>query len=132
MNDLTSLCCYSVKPFQNENRANRSEHRAAGGIGSVLVESFLRNDAKVIATDLKGEELTALNPKLNAGARLVTATADLVVEDDCRRLAEFAQQTTGRVNILINCAGYFPLTPFEKISASEWRRIVDINLTGVS
>lgn len=37
----------------------------------------------------------------------------------------------GLVDVLVNCVGYFPARPFEQITAEEWRRIVDINLTGV-
>ena len=32
--------------------------------------------------------------------------------------------------MLINCAGHFPINPFEQMSADDWRHIIDINLTG--
>lgn len=32
--------------------------------------------------------------------------------------------------MLINCAGFFPITPFEEIAVEDWRRVLDINLTG--
>jgi len=41
-----------------------------------------------------------------------------------------AVETAGRIDVLVNCAGYFPVLPFEKISAADWRRVIDIKLTG--
>lgn len=32
--------------------------------------------------------------------------------------------------MLVNCAGYFPMRPFEEMTPDEWRRVIDINLTG--
>lgn len=32
--------------------------------------------------------------------------------------------------MLVNCAGYFPVVPFEELEPDAWRRIVDVNLTG--
>jgi len=32
--------------------------------------------------------------------------------------------------VLNNCAGYFPMVPFEKMTAQDWQRVIDINLTG--
>jgi 3-oxoacyl-[acyl-carrier protein] reductase len=34
------------------------------------------------------------------------------------------------VNVLINAAGYFPLTPFEELTYAQWREIIAINLDG--
>jgi len=30
---------------------------------------------------------------------------------------------------LVNCAGYFPIRPFEEMSSGDWQRVIDINLT---
>ncbi len=32
--------------------------------------------------------------------------------------------------MLINCAGYFPFQPFAQVTADQWRKVIDINLTG--
>ena len=104
---------------------------AAGGMGSVLVERFLANGDTVIATDTKDDTLAKLRGGRDAAAKLVTAAADISKEDDCDRLAAVARDEAGRVDVLINCAGFFPITPFEEMSPDEWRQVIDINLTGV-
>ncbi len=33
--------------------------------------------------------------------------------------------------MLVNCAGFFPVRAFEQITAADWKKVIDINLTGV-
>lgn len=102
---------------------------AAGAVGALLVERFLANDDTVIATDVNEAILAELQRSV-AHPRLITVAADISEEEDCLRLADLARERTGRVDVLINCAGYFPVRPFEDMKAAEWRRVIDINLTG--
>jgi 3-oxoacyl-[acyl-carrier protein] reductase len=102
---------------------------AAGGIGTELVRRFLENGDMVIATDLKDEGLQKL--KTSTGhTSLLTVAANLTDFNDCERLSEIARASGGSVDVLINCAGYFPIHSFEEISPEEWREIIDVNLTG--
>ncbi len=104
---------------------------AGGGIGAVAVDRFLENGDTVIAADLRSDDITAFARSRGDNPRLLTASGDVSSEGDCASLAEFARDRAGRVDVLVNCAGYFPIKPFEQIAAAEWRRVVDINLTGV-
>ena len=36
----------------------------------------------------------------------------------------------GQIDILINAAGIWPRHPFLEVSEEEWRRVIDVNLTG--
>jgi NAD(P)-dependent dehydrogenase (short-subunit alcohol dehydrogenase family) len=101
---------------------------AAGGMGSVLVDRFLANGDTVVATDRK-EALEILRAKVGANTKLVTLAADISKEEDCARAAA-ARDKAGRVDVLINCAGYFPRVAFEKMTTEQWRQTIDINLTG--
>jgi len=104
---------------------------AAGGIGSLLVARFLANGDTVIATDQQEEALQELRGRQKAAAGLVTVAADISREEDCARLAGLAASEAGRVDVLIHCAGYFPLVSFEAMTPGQWRQVIDINLTGV-
>lgn len=103
---------------------------AAGGVGSLLVDRFLANSDTVIATDRNDQALQQMKAAHPAQAELLTAAADISSEQDCHRIADMAREHTGRVDVLINCAGYFPFRPFEEMTAAEWRLVIDINLTG--
>jgi NAD(P)-dependent dehydrogenase (short-subunit alcohol dehydrogenase family) len=103
---------------------------AAGGVGSVLVERFLANDDTVIATDTDSAVLERLRGSVHGDAKLITAAADISSEGDTEALAAIAREKAGSVEVLINCAGFFPILPFEEISVKDWKRVIDINLTG--
>jgi 3-oxoacyl-[acyl-carrier protein] reductase len=103
---------------------------AAGGIGSVIADRFLANDDIVIATDARADALASFAAARNADDRLVTVVADVSQEDDCGRLADAARERAGRIDVLVHCAGYFPIRRMEDMSVDEWRTVIDINLTG--
>lgn len=105
---------------------------ATGGMGSVLVERFLGNGDTVVAADLERDALKALRAKLDAGTRLIVAETDVAEEADCGRLADGARDAAGRVDVLVNCAGHFPIRPFAEMPADEWRHVIGINLTARS
>jgi NAD(P)-dependent dehydrogenase (short-subunit alcohol dehydrogenase family) len=103
---------------------------AGGGVGALLVKRFLRNGDSVLGTDSSADALARLHDATGQDAALLTEVADITAEEDCARLAEVLHQGSGRADVVINCAGFFPITPFEAIGASDWRRVIDINLTG--
>ena len=103
---------------------------AAGGIGSMLVERFLGNGDSVIATDTDTAALENWRARCSSDARLSVLAADISCSDAVNQLAKSAQRQYGKVDVLINCAGYFPIHPFEKMSEEQWRRVIDVNLTG--
>lgn len=104
---------------------------AAGGIGSCLVRRFLANGDTVVATDLDGALLETLAQGCDTPTALHIVSGNIADEADCAAIVKTAADFGGRIDILVNCAGYFPMTPFEQITSAEWRRIIEINLTGV-
>jgi NAD(P)-dependent dehydrogenase (short-subunit alcohol dehydrogenase family) len=92
---------------------------AAGGMGSVLVDRFLANGDTVVATDAKDEVLEKLRAKAGTNTKLVMVAADISKDEDCARLAVVARDKAGRVDVLINCAGYFPIVPFEEMTTDQ-------------
>ncbi len=103
---------------------------AVGGIGSELVDRFLRNGDTVIACDVGLEALDRWRERRPTGSRLLTVPVDISSEESCQNVADVARQETGHVDVLINCAGWFPITSFEEMTPDQWRRVIDVNLTG--
>lgn len=103
---------------------------AAGGVGSVLVRKFLENGDTVIATDATAESLARLSAEHRDAAGLDVVVADVSSETDVLALAERARSGWGRVDVLINCAGYFPIVSFDRMTAADWSRVIGVNLTG--
>ena len=103
---------------------------AGGGIGSVLVQRFLTRGARVFAVDRDQDALDRLQAEQGKSAKLSTAVLDVSDESQCRDFAARVRSEWKVVDVLINAAGYFPLTPFEELTYARWREIIAINLDG--
>jgi 3alpha(or 20beta)-hydroxysteroid dehydrogenase len=101
---------------------------AARGIGRAIVEQFVREGARVLATDVRVEEGAALAEELGAAASF--SQHDVTSEPEWRELA--GELASDPVDILVNNAGaVVHFVPLHEYEPSEWTRIVDINLTSV-
>ncbi len=100
---------------------------AGGGMGAALVARFLANGDDVVAADRDALALERLRSACEPAARLRTVAADTATEAGCAAMADVAGR---RVDVLVNCAGWFPITPFERLQPDEWRRVLEVNLTG--
>ena len=102
----------------------------AGGIGSKIVDRFLANGDTIVAIDNRSDALNTLLQTRSAEDRLVALAGDVSNEADTRGFADAIRAKTGRVDVLINCAGYYPIVPFEKMKFEEWQQVIAINLSG--
>ena len=80
-------------------------------------DADLRETAEIAHRDKKSAALTI------AGDVGDAKHAQRVVADAAKRF--------GRVDVLVNNAGYAPLKLIEEITHVEWQRLLDINLSGV-
>ena len=104
---------------------------ATGGMGQAFVRRFLDNGDTVVATDRAREALESLCDAM-ASERLFVRAADITAAEDCQAVASLARERTGQVDVLVNVAGFFPVQGFLDMSVEDWRRIIDINLTGTA
>ncbi len=102
---------------------------AAGGIGSKLVARFLSNQDQVFAIDNRADALAVLRDCFPAEDRLEAIEGDVSNEADTQRLAQVVRERAGRVDVLVNCAGYYPVVPFEEMSYANWQEVLSINLS---
>jgi NAD(P)-dependent dehydrogenase (short-subunit alcohol dehydrogenase family) len=104
---------------------------AAGGMGTLFVERFLANGDTVIAIDNDEDALGQLAGKAGAQSKLHVLAGDVSSEGSCGEFAHFTRKKTGRVDVLVNAAGFFPIQPFEEMTLGDWNKVVGTNLTGV-
>jgi len=104
---------------------------AAGGMGALIVKRFLANGDTVFATDSSDEALDKLRASVAKDAHLHSLAADISDESSCRALAGFVREKSRKVDVLVNCAGYFPTQPFDETPLVDWNKVIGINLTGV-
>ncbi len=101
----------------------------AGGIGSATAVRFLAEGARVAVLDCDGAALARLERELPGLSGAVRAD----VSDPTAVAHAFAEieQLLGRLDVLINNAGISVRQPFVDIIPEQWRRVVDVNLSGI-
>jgi gluconate 5-dehydrogenase len=101
-----------------------------GGIGSVLCRALAAYGADVVIAGRRFERCQDVAAQIEASGRHALAVrADLTRPEDAERLMTQAVERFGRLDILVNCVGGNARFPAEEYPLSEWRRILDLNLT---
>lgn len=107
---------------------------AAGGLGRPIAAGLANAGAVVVLLDQdKGQLDLALKDLENRciAATLFTEVADVTNENDVRRAMARCVERLGRVDVLVNNAGISPVfTRAESLALADWKRIIDVNLTG--
>jgi NAD(P)-dependent dehydrogenase (short-subunit alcohol dehydrogenase family) len=101
----------------------------ASGIGRAIARRFVSEGASVAAGDLDEKGLDALADEL--GDRCTGVTGDATVEDDQARFVAAALDRFGRLDIAVANAGTGHLARIVDQDLADWRRILDVCLTGV-
>ena len=100
----------------------------ASGIGRAIADLLIENGARVHICDIDERHLAdfrAAHPGHGA------TTCNVADDDDVARLFDEAQATLGGLDALINNAGIAgPTGGVDEIDPREWRRTIDICLTG--
>jgi NAD(P)-dependent dehydrogenase (short-subunit alcohol dehydrogenase family) len=100
----------------------------AGGIGFAIADTLAKLGARLVICDVSDEALAGLDGKLKTEAAI---NADVSSEADVDRLFETVSKTLGGLDALINNAGIAgPTGGVDEISPDDWRRCLDIGLTG--
>ena len=100
----------------------------AAGIGLATAKAFVREGARVHVCDVDKEALARVPDELPGATASVCDVADPVAVD---RLFDEALAKLGGLDTLVNNAGIAgPTAPCESIELVDWRRTIDVNLTG--
>ncbi len=100
----------------------------ASGIGRAIADTLIAHGARVAIGDVAPELLTKFRDAYPAA---VAVEADVAVEGDVDRLFETAAHELGGLDALVNNAGIAgPTGGVDEIDPAEWRRCLDVGLTG--
>ena len=92
---------------------------SAHGLGRSIVEAALAAGDRVVATARNPERLSDLEAK--HGGNLRSFALDVTDAEAAQAAIDFAIQTFGRLDVLVNNAGYGHLIPFEQTDAADFR-----------
>lgn len=104
---------------------------AAGGIGRAVVLKVAHLGATVFACDRPGTNWAAFDQVLSADRppkQVERAEFDLARMDRAQAWVDEAVQRFGRVDGLVNVAGYWQTKPFLDVTADDLEQMIDANL----
>ena len=102
---------------------------SGSGLGRAIAEACLEAGDQVVATARNTDQLTDLVARY--GARVLAFQLDVTIEAEGRAAVQAAVDTFGRLDVLVNNAGYGDARPFEQIPSAEFRMLVETCLFGV-
>jgi NAD(P)-dependent dehydrogenase (short-subunit alcohol dehydrogenase family) len=102
---------------------------AAQGIGRRVAEVLAAEGYALALADLRAPHDTLAAVEA-LGAAAFAEVGDVSSEQDIAGLTDRVLGRFGRVDVLVNNAGVSLLKPAEETSAAQWRRVLEVNLTG--
>jgi len=99
------------------------------GIGEATSRRFLDEGAQVVALAVGEEEVSTAAQRIPGLAAAVRC--DVADEAQVADAFEGVDELLGGVDVLVANAGISIRKPFLEIEEADWRRVLDVNLTGV-
>ena len=103
---------------------------SGSGLGSGIARRFAEAGASVVVnyrSSAAGAQ-AVVDEIADLGGTATALQADVNQQADVMRLMNETIDAFGRLDILINNAGYQPLSPLLDMTAEEWDRVIDNNL----
>ena len=102
---------------------------SASGLGRDIAEAVLASGDRLVATARNPRRLDELVEKY--GDQVHTAPLDVADEKAARAAVQVAIDAFGRLDVVVNNAGYGDIAPFEQLSAERFKALIDTNFYGV-
>ena len=103
------------------------------GLGKAMARGLVEAGADIVISSRHEAELKPALAEILKGTdrRGAYFVADMAQREDVRKLASFALEKMGKVDVLINNAGTNVPQAVDEITDVEWDRIMEINLNSV-
>src|SRR5438876_7078723 len=102
---------------------------SASGLGRNIAEAVLAAGSRLVATARDPRRLDDVVKKY--GDQVRTASLDVADENAANSAVQAAVDAFGRLDVVVNNAGYGDIAPFEQLSSERFKAVVDTNFYGV-
>jgi len=103
---------------------------AARGIGLATAKKFLAEGWRVALLDIEGDLLTKAVAEIGKDDDTLALTCDVSDATAVGAAMKSVEQRFGRLDALVNNAGIAVFAPLMETSEADWRRVLEVNLTG--
>ena len=102
---------------------------AAGGIGAAMARRFAQEGASLLLSDADADGARKIAAEL--GEQALARAHDVTSEEDWSATVAWGLEAHGRIDVLVNNAGVFLAAPLGETTLEDFRRVLDVNVTGV-
>lgn len=104
---------------------------ASYGIGFAIASAFAQMGATIVFNDLNPDKVAMGEESYKKlGIKAHGYVCDVTKEDAVKDLMAKIVKDHGHLDILVNNAGIIKRIPMIEMSAEDWRKVIDIDLTG--
>lgn len=106
---------------------------ASSGLGVTFAETLAELGVNLIIAARRYEKLVEVADRISKkfNAEVLPIKTDVSREEEVINMVKAAVENFGSLEILVNNAGVASLSPSIDIAFEEWKKVLDINLTGV-
>ena len=105
---------------------------ASSGIGEATARLLAGAGHRVMLGARRADRLAALTKEIRAdGGTADHRELDVTDLESVQAFVRAAQESYGRIDVLVNNAGVMPLAMLEALKVDEWNRMIDVNIRGV-
>jgi len=106
---------------------------ASSGLGVTFAETLAEWGVNLLIAARRYEKLVKVAEDISSkyGVKVVAVKVDVSQEEQVVNMVKTAVEKFGSLEILVNNAGTASLSPSVDMSIEEWKKVIDVNLTGV-
>ena len=105
---------------------------ASSGIGNATARHLSRVGHSLVLGARRTDRLAAIAAELTqTDGRVVYQALDVTSLASMEAFVQFARESYGRIDVIVNNAGVMPLSPLAATRVAEWDRMIDVNIRGV-
>jgi 3-oxoacyl-[acyl-carrier protein] reductase len=104
---------------------------ASQGLGRALALAYAKEGASIVINARSEEGIRPVAEEAESmGAEVLALAADVSKSADVERLMDAATQRFGRIDVLVNNAGWSKIEPVAEMAPETWRRCMAVDLDG--
>jgi 3-oxoacyl-[acyl-carrier protein] reductase len=100
------------------------------GIGEAIGAALLREGARLVVNSRDQKRADDAAARLGKAGETLAVAADVATREGVERLVDGAVKRWGRLDVMVNNAGTSMIAPSVALAEADWRRTIDLNLTG--